>query len=117
MKIHLTICCRLSSNFDGKTLTAIYHTQSRNELTERSIDPYYLVPRDQRFYLISYCQQVQDIRTFRLSRFRKLKINERGFNRGDFNIKSYMRNTWSIERGNEQIHFKVKFSPDVARYV
>lgn len=100
-----------------KTLTAIYHTQSRNELTERSIDPYYLVPRDQRFYLIGYCHQAQDIRTFRLSRFRKLEITERGFNRGDFNIKSYMRNTWSIERGNEQIHFKVKFSQDVARYV
>ena len=28
-----------------------------------------------------------------------------------------MKNTWSIERGEEQIHFKVKFSPDVARYI
>ncbi|KKO54055.1 helix-turn-helix transcriptional regulator [Paenibacillus sp. DMB20] len=100
-----------------KTLSAIYYTQSRNELTEREIDPYYLVPREQRFYLIGFCHQAQDIRTFRLSRFRKLEITERDFDRGDFNVKSYMRNTWSIERGREQIHFKVKFSPDVARYI
>jgi predicted DNA-binding transcriptional regulator YafY len=29
-----------------KTIDTVYHTQSRNETTERMIDPYYLVPRD-----------------------------------------------------------------------
>ncbi|WMT42261.1 WYL domain-containing protein [Paenibacillus sp. D2_2] len=102
---------------EEKTITAIYHTQSRNERTEREIDPYYLVPREQRFYLIGYCHQAEDIRTFRLSRFRSMEITSRKFNRGDFNIKSYLKNTWSIERRDQNIQFKVKFSPNVARYI
>lgn len=100
-----------------KTIHAVYHTQSRNELTERTIDPYYLIPRDQRFYLIGYCHAKQDIRTFRISRFRQVELTGGHFDKGDFNIAQYMKHTWSIERGNSLIHFKVKFQPDVVRYV
>lgn len=100
-----------------KTIRAVYHTQSRNELTEREIDPYYLVPRDQRFYLIGYCHAKQDIRTFRISRFRQVELTGNRFDKGDFNIVQYMKHTWSIERGESLITFKVRFSPDVARYV
>jgi predicted DNA-binding transcriptional regulator YafY len=100
-----------------KTIDTVYHTQSRNETTERKIDPYYLVPRDQRFYLIGYCHLKDEVRTFRLSRFRKVVITGMSFDKGDFTINQYLKNTWSIERGEESIHFKVKFSPGVARYV
>lgn len=100
-----------------KTIDAVYHTQSRNETTERKIDPYFLVPRDQRFYLIGYCHLKNEVRTFRLSRFRKVVITNKSFDKGDFTITQYLKNTWSIERGEENIHFKVKFSPAVARYV
>lgn len=100
-----------------KTIRAVYHTQSRNELTERTIDPYYLIPRDQRFYLIGYCHAKQDIRTFRISRFRQVELTGSHFDKGDFNIAQYMKHTWSIERGNSLIYFKVKFQPDVVRYV
>lgn len=57
---------------EQKTIETTYHTQYRNETTERKIDPYYLVPRDQRFYLIGFCHAKQDIRTFRISRFLKV---------------------------------------------
>ncbi|MBO2946154.1 transcriptional regulator [Paenibacillus sp. F411] len=100
-----------------QTLSVTYHTQSRNELTEREIDPYYLIPRDQRFYLIGYCHLAGQIRTFRLSRFRKLEVTARSFEKGDFNLANYMKHTWSIERGTGQITFKVKFSREVARYI
>ncbi|MGG1599131.1 helix-turn-helix transcriptional regulator [Paenibacillus naphthalenovorans] len=100
------------------TVKAVYHTQSRNEQTERLIDPYYLIPREQRFYLVGYCHQAEDIRTFRLSRFRSVEITDRTFDKGGFNIRQYMKHTFSIERGNDQIiRFKVRFSPKVARYI
>lgn len=101
----------------NKTIQAVYHTQSRNELTEREIDPYYLVPREQRFYLIGYCHVKREIRTFRLSRFRQVVITSSNFNKGNFNIAQYMKHTWSIERGDSLITFKIKFRADVARYV
>ncbi|HZG87852.1 transcriptional regulator [Paenibacillus sp.] len=100
-----------------KTVEATYFTLSRNETKERKIDPYYLVPREQRFYLIGYCHSAQEIRTFRLSRFRRVSLTEQSFDKGDFNIRQYMKHTWSIERGDELITFKVKFAPNVARYI
>lgn len=100
-----------------KTIEAAYYTQSRDELTERAIDPYYLVPREQRFYVIGYCHLAEAVRTFRLSRFRDVTITERAFDKSQFNIKHYLKNTWSIERGDREITFKVRFSPEVARYV
>lgn len=101
-----------------QTIRATYFTQSRDELSSRDIDPYYLVPRDHRFYLIGYCHFAGDIRTFRVSRFRDVKVLEKtSFDKRDFNIRSYMKHTWSIERGNKLITFKVKFHPGIARYV
>lgn len=100
-----------------KTIKAIYHTQSRNETTERLIDPYYVVPREFRFYLVGFCHQKKEMRTFRLSRFQKIEITDQGYERIDFNLRSYLKNTWSIERGDQNIDFKVRFSPNVARYV
>lgn len=102
---------------ERKTIDTVYHTQYRNQTTERKIDPYYLVPREQRFYLIGYCHLKQTIRTFRISRFHKVEITDQTFDKGDFNIKQYLKNTWSIERGEQQITFKVRFSPKVARYI
>ncbi|MCY9666470.1 YafY family transcriptional regulator [Paenibacillus alginolyticus] len=107
----------IQASLSQQTIQTVYYTQSRNEESQRNIDPYYLVPRDHRFYLIGYCHSAGDIRTFRISRFRNVKLLSQSFDKGDFNLKSYMKNTWSIERGEEQIRFKVKFHADIARYV
>lgn len=100
-----------------KKIEVVYHTQSRNEETTRILDPYYLVPREQRFYLIAFCHTNHDVRTFRISRFRKLKITDINYEMGNFKLQSYLKNTWSIERGDNNLHFKVKFTSNVARYI
>lgn len=102
---------------EHKTIDAVYHTQSRNETTDRKIDPYYLIPRDQRFYLIGFCHLKQEIRTFRISRFLKIELTTQSFDKGEFNIKKYLKNTWSIEQGDQSIAFKVRFNASVARYI
>lgn len=102
---------------EHKTIDVVYHTQYRNETTERKIDPYFLVPRDQRFYLIGYCHLAQDIRTFRISRFQQVELTGQQFDKGDFNIKKYLKNTWSIDRGEKNVTFKVRFDAEVARYI
>lgn len=102
---------------EQKTIQTVYHTQYRDETTERRIDPYFLVPRDQRFYLIGFCHQKQEIRTFRMSRFQQVELTNQSFDKGDFNIRQYLKNTWSIERGDKPMTFKVKFSAEIARYI
>ncbi|MFC4808828.1 helix-turn-helix transcriptional regulator [Paenibacillus sp. GCM10023250] len=99
------------------SLKVVYHSQGRNQQTERIIDPYVLVPREQRFYLIAYCHQAGQMRTFRVSRFLQVEVTNHHFDKGSFSIRQYMKNTFSIERGQEHIRFKVRFSPMVARYI
>ncbi|MCE5173518.1 transcriptional regulator [Paenibacillus profundus] len=107
----------IQASLSQTTIDTVYHTQSRNKTTARKIDPYFLVPREQRFYVIGYCHLKGEVRTFRLSRFRKVELTNKSFHKGDFTISQYLKNTWSIERGEELISFKVKFSAEVARYV
>ncbi|QUL55767.1 WYL domain-containing protein [Paenibacillus tritici] len=102
---------------EQRSIRTIYHSQSRNATTAREIDPYYLVPRDQRFYLIGYCHLKGAIRTFRISRFQQVEMTASTFDKGNFNIKHYLKNTWSINRGTRNITFKVRFHPEVARYI
>lgn len=107
----------IAAILEQRSIRAVYHSQARNATTERVIDPYYLIPRDQRFYLIGYCHLKEAIRTFRISRFHQVEVLARGFDKGSFNIKSYLKNTWSIDRGDKNTAFKVRFFPEIARYI
>ncbi|CAM3982290.1 transcriptional regulator [Cohnella lubricantis] len=102
---------------EQRSIHTVYHTQYRDETTERRIDPYYLVPREHRFYLIGYCHLKQGIRTFRISRFRHVDLTSETFDKGGFNIRQYLKNTWSIDRGDRNTTFKVRFNAEVARYI
>ncbi|ETT60564.1 MULTISPECIES: WYL domain-containing protein [Paenibacillus] len=102
---------------EQRSIRTVYHSQSRNATTARKIDPYYLIPRDQRFYLIGYCHLKGAIRTFRISRFEQVEMTASTFDKGNFNIKKYLKNTWSINRGTRNVTFKVRFDPEVARYI
>jgi predicted DNA-binding transcriptional regulator YafY len=42
---------------------------------------------------------------------------EQRFQKHEFNIREYMEHTWSIDRGDQFITFKIRFSSQVARYV
>lgn len=100
-----------------RTIQATYFTQSRLARTERKIDPYFLVPRELRFYVVGYCHLKKDIRIFRLSRFENVVLLPRRFTMKDFDLAQYLKNTWSIIRGDDHIQFKIKFSPSIAGYI
>ncbi|MNW33032.1 HTH domain protein [compost metagenome] len=100
-----------------KTIKAEYYTQSTGSFSKRLIDPYYLIPRENRFYVIGFCHFRKGIRVFRVSRFHSVEIIDATFKKVEFNIQRYMKNTWSITRGDKLINFKVHFSPSVAGYV
>ncbi|MEK3923116.1 helix-turn-helix transcriptional regulator [Paenibacillus sp. FSL K6-2393] len=107
----------IQATIELRSIETVYHTQYRDETTARRIDPYFLVPRDQKFYLIGYCHMKKEIRTFRISRFLKVDITDQTFEKNHFSIRQYFKNTWSIERGDKNTRFKVRFKEDVARYV
>lgn len=109
----------LQAIIENRVLETSYLTQSREEVTQRRLRPFYLLPRNNNFYLIAHCQLRDDYRIFRLSRFIDIRKTSDKFNREDysFSLDQYLANTWSIEPGTEEINFKVRFSPAIARYM
>ncbi|WP_078552254.1 helix-turn-helix transcriptional regulator [Bacillus alkalicellulosilyticus] len=100
-----------------ESIEIIYHTQSRNVQTTRKIDPYYLIPRDNQFYLIAFCHGANEMRTFRLSRIKEVNSTGQSYEKQDFDIQDYFNETWSIIKGNQSIPFKIRFHSNVARYI
>ncbi|WP_246589564.1 WYL domain-containing protein [Desertibacillus haloalkaliphilus] len=101
----------------AKSLEVTYHTQSRNVTTTSVLDPYYLIPRDHRFYLIAFCREKNKFLTFRMSRFLDVKQTGETFEKKELNFKDYFNHTWSIIKGSDKIHFKVLFNKNIARYI
>lgn len=102
---------------EQRTIDVVYHTLSRNTINKRKVDPYYLIPKDNRFYVIGYCHLKKDVRTFRFSRFRKMTLTGDTFDKGKFNLEKYLANVWAIEKKDESVRFVVRFSPNISRYV
>lgn len=100
-----------------ESIKITYHTQSRNVQTTRTIDPYILIPRDHQLYLMAFCHQAGEMRTFRMSRVKEVMKTKEQFERIDFDVEKYFQNTWSIIKGEQNIHFKIHFSENVARYI
>ncbi|MDF2856761.1 MAG: Helix-turn-helix type 11 domain protein [Neobacillus sp.] len=102
---------------NSQTIEVNYHTQSRNVVTSRTLDPYYLIPRENRYYLIAFCHEKAEFRTFRMSRFLDVKQTKKPFLKQKFNLKDHFKDTWSIIPGTDKIDFKVLFHRNVARYI
>lgn len=56
----------------GRRLHLVYQSQSKDEVTERDVDPWALLLSQGRWYLVGWCHRVNDERIFRLDRMRKV---------------------------------------------
>lgn len=55
-----------------RRLHLVYQSQSKDEVTEREVDPWALLLSDGRWYLVGYCHRVNDERIFRVDRMREV---------------------------------------------
>lgn len=60
-----------------------YYTFSRDDLTERKVDPYLVFASMGHWYVSGYCHLAQDRRIFRLDRIKSLRLREETFDRPD----------------------------------
>lgn len=107
----------INAMFNMITVKTLYNSRSSQQVQERFIDPYYLIFRQSRLYLIGYCHLRNEIRTFRLSRFLEVNLTLQSFEMGDFSLKSYLKDSWSIERGSKATTFLVRFSNCISPYI
>ncbi|ASA26039.1 hypothetical protein B9T62_38230 [Paenibacillus donghaensis] len=111
--------------FLAEILVAVYKQKSiqadysENASIEKSIqiDPYCLVPLENRFHLIGYCHQYKGIRTFHLGGFSTVKVLGHTFSKAKFDLKQFMEQKWSLDQDSLQLEFKVRFSERMMEWI
>ncbi|WP_410513706.1 WYL domain-containing protein [Paenibacillus sp. BR2-3] len=99
----------LGSVLKQRSIQADY-SENAHEEYGTLIDPYCLVPLENRFHLIGYCHRFGLIRTFHINGFSNVKPQPRSFSKDHFNLQTFLKKKWSLDQDSLQVEFKVKFS-------
>ena len=80
----------LSESVQTRQCVQITYRSESDELTRRMVEPYGLVGRRGRWYLVGYCRLRKDYRTFRLDRMRKTRLLDERFHKNEqFDFRAY----------------------------
>lgn len=66
---------------DDRPLEIEYWTESRGDITARTIEPHFLVNARDAWYVVAYCRRAEGQRTFRLDRIRGARVLDEHFTR------------------------------------
>jgi predicted DNA-binding transcriptional regulator YafY len=101
---------------DRRRVHLVYHALSRQETTERQVDPYALVHQWGVWYLAGHCHLRSEMRTFRVDRIQGMAPLETTFIRpADFSVTEYMAR--AFEPPEPVYEVEVRFDPPVAPFV
>ena len=95
-----------------------YYAASKDEITERQIDPYRLLENRCSWYLVAYCHSRRDFRLFALHRIKQYQMTNTKFEpKPGFNIDEWIQSSFQLEHGDPDQTVRVRFGPVAARYV
>ena len=96
-----------------------YYSASRDEETEREVDPYHLANVDGDFYLVAFCHSRLSVRMFLPARIRSVEPTGATFEPpAGFRIDHYLADSFAVLRGDgESHHVRLRFSGEAVRYV
>ncbi len=95
-----------------------YHGRQRATITQRRIHPHRLLHYRDNWYLIAWCEQANDYRTFSLDRIRKASLSERQFKLADENhLQRYISASFGIFTGEAKYWAVLRFSAQRAEWV
>ena len=102
---------------ERRQLHARYYTKSREEWTERVLDPYVISFRGNAWYLVAYCQLRSKVMIFRLDRLGEASLLPTTFELPrNFSPDAFFAGSWLIEQG-ETVRVQLRFAPEAARWV
>lgn len=86
-------------------------------MTDRVVEPYFIIFKGRAFYFVAFCRLRNDFRTFRIDRVHKAEILQESFRKKrDVNAETYFEDSWQIYIG-EPIEVVVNFVGAAARVV
>lgn len=99
----------LEAMLKQKSIQANY-TENSYEETEIMIDPYCLIPLENRFHLIGFCHRFGVIRTYHINGFSSVVRLNQYFSKEQFDLQAFMEQKWSLDQDSLQVEFKVRVS-------
>ena len=104
----------LSESIQARQCVQITYRSESDELTRRVVEPYGLVGRRGRWYLVGYCRLRKDYRTFRLDRMRKTHpLAERFHKNEEFDFRAYASEY--LENTRAKWRIRVVFDVELSR--
>lgn len=100
-----------------QTIEVDYYPGQGDDEGLQRIDPYCLIPQDRRFFMLGYCHSQSKVRTFRISRFRSVRILSRTFRKESYDVEHFFRHTWSVRKGQDHTRFIIKFARELAQTI
>src|SRR5271157_321687 len=95
-----------------------YYTASRDDHTERTVDPYHLYNIRGDWYLIAFDHSRKEFRNFLVGRIEDWRVLPEQFKRDPgFSITKWMANAFQAERGEEPLEVAIRFDAQQARYI
>lgn len=99
------------------TLYIEYFSFSKNEISKREFDPYYLEIQGNCYHIVGFCHLRNEIRDLRVSRIKQLELTDKTFRRPDNFYETYNQQKFDKLAGKEKIRLKLKFTGNAARYI
>lgn len=95
-----------------------YHSNSKNEQSDRDVEPYSLLCTQGRWYLIAFCRKRKDMRDFRLDRIRSYQLRDEVFAiPPKFDLDAYLGPAFGMHRGDRTYPVRIRFSAYQARWI
>ena len=94
-----------------------YRGGARTEASERTVQPYSLVVASGSWYVLSWCEVAEGIRSFRLDRMERVDLlDERYEIPATFSVDEHL-NDRKVLRVGEPARMRVRYSPRIARWI
>lgn len=102
---------------EGRVLDVTYHGRERDRVTERRIHPRQLWHYRDNWYLVAWCEQAQDLRTFSLDRIQAAQLGGDAQPVDADALDAYLASSFGIFTGPPTAWAVLRFSPRMARWV
>ena len=95
-----------------------YQSLRSTEPTTYPVHPYGLTFHRGSLYLVGWAPDYRQIRHWKLDRMERAEVTQVRFTRpADFNLAKHFQGSFGVYEGGGDVEVKVRFSPEVARYV
>ena len=101
-----------------KQLSFTYYSPAKEEMRERTVDPYHLFNYMGTWHLLAKCHLRNEVRDFALNRVSEVRvINETSRIPPDFDFKEYFLSSFGLYKGKSIKEVTLRFSPFKAKWI